>query len=47
MLKDLSPKYAKEIQHDEDINNLKSEMGGIKSKIDTIIQMLSKSGNNN
>ena len=43
MLKDLSPKYAKEIQHDEDINNLKSEIGGIKSKMDTIIQMLSKS----
>lgn len=45
MLKDLSPKYAKEIQHDEDINNLKSEIGGIKSKMDTIIQMLSKSDN--
>lgn len=43
MLKCLSPKYAKEIQHDEDINNLKSEIGGIKSKMDTIIQMLSKS----
>ena len=43
MLKDLSPKYAKEIQHDEDINNLKSEIGGIKSKMDTIIQMLSRS----
>ena len=45
MLKDLSPKYAKEVQHDEDINNLKSEIGGIKSKMDTIIQMLSKSDN--
>lgn len=47
MLKDLSPKYAKEIQHDEDINNLKSEIGGIKSKMDTIIQMLSRTDNQN
>ena len=47
MLKDLSPKYAKEIQHDEDINNLKSEIEGIKSKMDTIIQMLSRSDTQN
>lgn len=42
ILKDLNPRFAKEKERDEDINNLKSKIGGIESKMDTILSLLSK-----
>ena len=42
ILKDLNPRFAKEKQRDEDINKLKNKMGGIESKMDQILTLLSK-----
>lgn len=42
ILKDLNPRYAKEKERDEDISNLKSKIGGIESKMDKILTLLSK-----
>lgn len=42
ILKDLNPRFAKEKERDEDINNLKDKMGGIESKMDQILTLLSK-----
>lgn len=42
ILKDLNPKFAREKERDEDINNLKDKMGGIESKMDKILTLLSK-----
>ena len=45
ILKDLNPRFAKEKERDEDINNLKDKMGGIESKMDKILVLLQKDGN--
>lgn len=44
ILKDLNPRFAKEKERDEDINNLKGKMEGIESKMDKILTILSKEG---
>ena len=44
ILKELNPRFAKEKERDEDINNLKDKMGGIESKMDKILTILSKEG---
>lgn len=45
ILKELNPRFAKEKERDEDINNLKDKMGGIESKMDKILCLLQKDGN--
>lgn len=45
ILKELDPRFAKEKERDEDINNLKDKMGGIESKMDKILCLLQKDGN--
>ena len=45
ILKELNPRFAKEKERDEDINNLKDKMGGIESKMDKILDILQKDGN--
>ena len=45
ILKELNPRFAKEKERDEDINNLKNKMGGIESKMDKILSLLQKDGN--
>lgn len=45
ILKELNPRFAKEKERDEDINNLKDKMGGIESKMDKILDLLQKDGN--
>ena len=45
ILKELNPRFAKEKERDEDINNLKDKMGGIESKMDKILVLLQKNGN--
>ena len=45
ILKELNPRFAKEKERDEDINNLKDRMGGIESKMDKILSLLQKDGN--
>ena len=45
ILKELNPRFAKEKERDEDINNLKDKMGGIESKMDKILGLLQKDGN--
>ena len=42
ILKELNPRFAKEKERDEDITNLKNKMGGIESKMDQILTLLSK-----
>lgn len=42
ILRDLNPRFAKEKKRDEDIINLKSKIGGIESKMDKILTLLSK-----
>lgn len=42
ILKDLNPRFAKEKERDQDISNLKDKMGGIESKMDQILTLLSK-----
>lgn len=42
ILKDLNPRFAKEKERDEDITNLKNKMGGIESKMDKILRLLTK-----
>ena len=44
ILKELNPRFAKEKERDEDINNLKDKMEGIESKMDKILTILSKEG---
>lgn len=44
ILKDLNPRFAKEKERDEDISNLKNKIGGIESKMDKILTLLSKEG---
>lgn len=41
ILKDLNPRFAKEKERDEDISNLKNKIGGLESKMDKIISILS------
>ena len=45
ILKELNPRFAKEKERDEDINNLKDKMGGIESKMDKILSLLQKDEN--
>ena len=45
ILKELNPRFAKEKERDEDINNLKDKMRGIESKMDKILGLLQKDGN--
>ena len=45
ILKELNPRFAKEKERDEDINNLKDKIGGIESKMDKILVLLQKDGN--
>ena len=45
ILKELNPRFAKEKERDEDINNLKDKMGGIESKMDKRLVLLQKDGN--
>lgn len=42
ILKDLNPRFTKEKERDEDISNLKDKMGGIESKMEQILSLLSK-----
>lgn len=42
ILKNLNPRFAKEKERDEDINNLKAKIGGIESKMDKILNLLSE-----
>lgn len=42
ILKDLNPRFAKEKERDEDISNLKTKIGGIESKMDKILNLLSE-----
>ena len=42
ILKDLNPRFARERERDEDINNLKTKIGGIETKMDKILTLLSK-----
>lgn len=42
ILKDLNPRFAKEKERDEDISNLKVKIGGIETKMDKILTLLSK-----
>ena len=44
ILRDLNPRFAKEKERDEDINNLKTKIGGIETKMDKILTLLSKEG---
>lgn len=44
ILKDLNPRFAREKERDEDISNLKNKIGGIESKMDKILTLLSKEG---
>ena len=44
ILKNLNPQFAKEKERDEDISNLKTKIGGIESKMDQILTLLSKDG---
>lgn len=41
ILKDLNPRFAKEKERDEDISNLKTKIGGLESKMDHLISILS------
>lgn len=42
ILKELNPRFAREKERDEDINNLKNKIGGIESKMDKILTLLSE-----
>lgn len=42
ILRDLNPRFAKEKERDEDISNLKTKIGGIETKMDKILTLLSK-----
>lgn len=42
ILRDLNPRFAKEKERDEDINNLKTKIGGIETKMDKILTLLSR-----
>lgn len=45
ILKELNPRFAKEKERDEDINNLKTKIGGLEHKMDKLISILSKDEN--
>nr|DAT77622.1 MAG TPA: hypothetical protein [Caudoviricetes sp.] len=40
----LNPRLAKEKERDDDINKLKSKIGGLEDKMDKILTILSKDG---
>lgn len=41
ILKELNPQFAKEKERDEDIDNLKSKLGGLETKVDQLLSILS------
>ena len=45
VLKKLNPQFAKDKARDDEFNALKEKVGGMESKLDTIINLLDKSGN--
>lgn len=45
ILKDLNPRFAKEKERDEDISNLKTKIGGIETKMDKILTLLTRGEN--
>ena len=45
VLKKLNPQFAKDKARDDEFNALKDKVGGMESKLDTIINLLDKSGN--
>lgn len=45
ILRVLNPRLAKEKERDDDINKLKSKIGGLEDKMDKILTILSKDGN--
>lgn len=44
-LKLINPQFAKDKARDDEFNALKEKVGGMESKLDTIINLLDKSGN--
>ena len=42
ILKSLNPRFAREKERDEDISNLKNKIGGLETKMDHLISILSK-----
>ena len=40
ILRDLNPRFAKEKERDEDINSLKTKIGGMETKMDQILSLL-------
>lgn len=42
ILKELNPQFAKEKERDEDIDNLKSKLGGLETKMDQLLSILAK-----
>lgn len=42
ILKDLNPRFAREKERDEDISNLKNKIGGLETKMDKLLSILSK-----
>ena len=44
ILRVLDPRLAKEKERDDDINNLKTKIGGLEDKMDKILTILSKDG---
>lgn len=42
ILKSLNPRFAREKERDEDISNLKNKIGGLETKMDKLISILSK-----
>ena len=47
VLKILNPQFAKDKARDEEIAQLRDKVGGMENKLDTIIDLLGKSENNN
>ena len=45
IMKNLNPRFAKEKERDEDISNLKHKIGGIETKMDKILNLLSENKN--
>lgn len=41
ILRDLNPRFAKEKERDEDISNLKVQLGGLENKMDKLLSILS------
>ena len=44
-LKHINPQFAKDKARDDEFNALKEQVGGMENKLNTIIDLLNKSGN--